>query len=392
MADITVGVKLEGDKGSLKDAGKIIAEGMTSALNRLGLGKMVSVAKSYGGDATAAAEKTGAIGAAAGTAVTGALLATGVGALEFIADVLKDMPIITAIMKMLGLIITILLLPLVPILKPVLMLLALLARALAPIMLSISDAIDKLLHPGGVDGKTGTGGVDMIALAETILNGIGDVVFLIEKTIWDTFYNLGLGIAEAGKKYMDYFFDLGVKLRKWTDDIGTKISVEWSKLTAMIAGIWDTYLKPIWDWLQLKMLTIWDIIKMPFQAIADALSTAVTAIKNLGGKIMTDIRNSAVYKVAASVVNKVTNALGIKDGIVQNGQVITTDPSDYLIATKNPKDLMGGVSDNGPRAAPTFIVNIDKPTIRNDDDIKALIRLINKAQQEQFRRYTSYVK
>ena len=38
----------------------------------------------------------------------------------------------------------------------------------------------------------------------------------------------------------------------------------------------------------------------------------------------------------------------IDDGIVQNGKVITTDPRDYIIATKNPESLGGSGNDGQP--------------------------------------------
>jgi len=44
-------------------------------------------------------------------------------------------------------------------------------------------------------------------------------------------------------------------------------------------------------------------------------------------------------------VKKATNflgdALGINDGIVQNGRIITTHPDDYIVATKTPETLGG---------------------------------------------------
>ena len=47
-----------------------------------------------------------------------------------------------------------------------------------------------------------------------------------------------------------------------------------------------------------------------------------------------------------SVGNAVTGALGINDGIVQNGQVITTHPDDFIIATKTPGSLGSGGGKN----------------------------------------------
>lgn len=60
-------------------------------------------------------------------------------------------------------------------------------------------------------------------------------------------------------------------------------------------------------------------------------------IKKAGGGVL-----SGVAGFASNVLGGAKSVLGINDGIVQNGQIITTHPDDYLIATKNPGSLMGG--------------------------------------------------
>ena len=93
--------------------------------------------------------------------------------------------------------------------------------------------------------------------------------------------------------------------------------------------------------------------------------------------------NSAVKTPVSSAMNAVKSLFGIRDGIVQGGRIITTDPSDYLIATKNPRSL-------GNNQPVTINITVDSPTVRSDSDIKELVRQIERSQQVSMRRYTSY--
>lgn len=79
-----------------------------------------------------------------------------------------------------------------------------------------------------------------------------------------------------------------------------------------------------------------------FSSIGTAINDVITYVENL----ITALSKLNFIQGAASAIKSVGgavgSALGIHDGIVQNGQVITTDPDDYIIATKDPSGLGGG--------------------------------------------------
>jgi acyl-[acyl carrier protein]--UDP-N-acetylglucosamine O-acyltransferase len=71
----------------------------------------------------------------------------------------------------------------------------------------------------------------------------------------------------------------------------------------------------------------------------------------------------------------------VEDAIITPRGVVNTSPSDYIIATKNPASL-GGMN---------VTINIDRPTVSSQQDIKALTRAIELELYKTQRRYNSYV-
>lgn len=123
MADVEVRVKTEIDEKSKRS----FFEGMEAGIN-----KTFSNFKGA---------KGGAIGGiAVGTAI-GSIISKPI---MMIVDALADFPMVVAVMKLLKLVMTVLLLPLVPILKPALIGLSKLATALLPVMTTLSNAIDSV--------------------------------------------------------------------------------------------------------------------------------------------------------------------------------------------------------------------------------------------------------
>ena len=63
----------------------------------------------------------------------------------------------------------------------------------------------------------------------------------------------------------------------------------------------------------------------------------------------------------------------VGDAIIRpNGDVIETDPADYLIATKNPSSLGGSTT-----------ININNPSVRQTSDIKLIANEVSRALQRQ---------
>ncbi len=100
-------------------------------------------------------------------------------------------------------------------------------------------------------------------------------------------------------------------------------------------------IKEVWDWFQKVLLTI--------DAFTNAVIKAVTWVSNLIQQ-MRDLAKE-LSKGAINAVGNFGGALGkivgVKDAIITpGGDVIQTDPADYLIATKNPGALAGGSGAN----------------------------------------------
>jgi hypothetical protein len=79
-----------------------------------------------------------------------------------------------------------------------------------------------------------------------------------------------------------------------------------------------------------------------FSAIGSAIASVVEWVNKL---IEALTKLNFVKGVGAAISgagSAIGRTLGINDGIVQNGKVITTHPDDYIIATKTPNSLLGG--------------------------------------------------
>lgn len=137
-----------------------------------------------------------------------------------------------------------------------------------------------------------------------------------------------------------------------------------------IVLIWTT----VWNGIKDFFVNIWD-------SIVDTAKTAIQSIKNFLQPIISMIDNviSRLQSIGKSVGNSVKGAvgavggfLGINDGIVQNGQIITTHPDDYIVATKDPASLGRGrggivVNINGGN-----YLSRDAALMMGDEIIKAL--------------------
>lgn len=101
--------------------------------------------------------------------------------------------------------------------------------------------------------------------------------------------------------------------------------------------IWEgikLYVKEAIDSIVKWFTDAWNTITKIVDKIKSAVSSVGGAIKSVGGSIKSGV---------SSAVSKVGSVLGINDGVIApNGQLISTHPDDWLIATKNPAGLGGG--------------------------------------------------
>lgn len=125
----------------------------------------------------------------------------------------------------------------------------------------------------------------------------------------------------------------------------TALSLLLTVATKVVTFLADGFLgiiKMIVDWISTLINKVNDLI--------NALSklNIAQAAKNVAGAVGGAIGNAA---------NWIGNKLGVQDAIIApNGNIITTAPDDYLIATKNPRGLGGGI-----------VVNINGGTYLSED-------------------------
>lgn len=127
--------------------------------------------------------------------------------------------------------------------------------------------------------------------------------------------------------------------------IGTMLVIAVGALVLSIKG-WILIIENLLElwarfvvWVNTNLLPI-------FSAIGDAIAAVWNWVNRL---IEAFSKLSVVQSIGSSIggaFSAVGHAVGINDGIVQNGQVITTHPDDYIIATKDPSSLGGGKNIN----------------------------------------------
>lgn len=147
-----------------------------------------------------------------------------------------------------------------------------------------------------------------------------------------------------------------------------ELITHWTQVKQFFADLWEavkliftghitilmTAIKLFLDTVKLIWTNTWNAIKNFFvnlwESIVSTAKAAIQSIKDFLQPIinMIDRVISRLQSIGKSVGNSVKGAvgavgnfLGINDGIVQNGQIITTHPDDYIVATKDPASLGG---------------------------------------------------
>ncbi len=168
-----------------------------------------------------------------------------------------------------------------------------------PIITAVSIILATLFVTGMVVALAATlaliGPFGLVIAAVLAIAGVATLAYTIWALYWPKIKDLALGAWEGIKN-------------------GLKSGWDW-----MVTNIFDPFTKKL-DSLIEKLKNMWDLVK----------STA----SSLGGGIK-------------SAVSSAGHALGINDGIVQNGNIITTHPDDFIIATKTPGSLGRGGGGGG---------------------------------------------
>ena len=128
----------------------------------------------------------------------------------------------------------------------------------------------------------------------------------------------------------------------------------WEKIKEAFSAAWELLgMFGDWYWNKLKesFADAWELLSgfgyWIFDEMTSVLSTSLNVLSGIGQWIkdkMTDLWDG-IKSTGSSMLDRITSTVGIGDGVVSpNGRLISINPKDYLLASKNPKDLMGGNS------------------------------------------------
>lgn len=402
---IELEVRLKNMDASLMSFSQRLQKNIDDVVRRMRLDRFTPVSTgvtSTGATSTAGIVKPISMGVVAGLAAGGVI-----AAVAAIAKALSDMPIIVGIMKLLKVILLLLLMPLIPILKPTLIALAKLAGVLSKITIPSTKAENISAQVGGVlGGVVGgmVGGPIGVAIGVMIGALIGQ---LLPKALQGlkNLWTIQIAWLEVGvdwvkgilKNALSGLKNLWIIQVSWIEKIVSSVAGFmkdfggwlWERIQSLFVGAIDV-VKMVWPFIQGLFdgfvnvgTTLWEWFTGLFKGTIDVGTVVWEWFKSLFVK--ESIKKSS--GASGSWVSQIINPLGtgnrrIADAVLQGGNIITTDPKDYIIATKNPASLSGGNIIN---------INIDKPTLMSQSDINNLVRQIEQKLYLMQRRYNSYV-
>lgn len=381
-------------------------------------------------------EKKGKTGAASKTkdAISGGVaagLAAGgvIGVLTMIADLLSGFPAVTAIMKLLKLFFFVLLYPLLPLFRKGMEAIAALVDFLMPISKEAEKGVQETIDKVSEGLKELGASEEVKSLGEFInnLDTADDSISkwtqnvqksneLIEKVkpartgdfVTDLYNEIITGFAKKlaqaqniGNLLIDALFAqpleasqkfaqlvIGHILLQIRDKIDA-VNQIWKFISEeVITGTIDAVAN-IWDYVSGELFTgiinaseqVWKFIMTLFQGYIDVTSTLWNWFTSLFvGTI--NVATTVWDWFTGLFSGKGKKEENVEDAIITPSGVVHTDPSDFIIATKNPRSLGGGGN---------VTININNPTVSNDGDIKKLVRTIEQQLYKMQRRSNSYV-
>lgn len=296
-----------------------------------------------------------AMGASAGVTAGGTI-----GVLSLIADAVKDLPIVTSVMKLFKLIIGLLFLPLIPVLVPILQKIGEFIAKITPYIQKISDTLQKSIDKGTPSGqdlfknlsKSFDSGAFISGIVDFIIGALSNAIQIIVigiEGLWFTLKSASepiiLGLQVVWKSLQPLF---------------ALIVLSWRAFTLLPSYIWHNILLPAFSFLKDAGLWIWNILKSPFEWLRDKMNSFISSIKN-------------AFSFGKHQVGGLISSEGLH--YLHRGERV-------LSATEASR------GSSGPGA--TFNISIDKPQISSKQDIDALIRELERRMQITMRRYTSY--
>ena len=163
----------------------------------------------------------------------------------------------------------------------------------------------------------------------------------------------------------------------WINGIEKDWETTWQKVSDFFLGIWDGIKSGLNTAVTFVKQEVQDLENF-INGVIGAVTGPLTAVGNTVSSII-----GGLTKAASSVVATGAAATGVSvhDAIIApNGNVINTDPMDYLIATKTPGSLLGGSHSNSNSQ---IIVNINGGTYLNPSSVKQMTDIIVRSINQQ---------
>lgn len=219
--------------------------------------------------------------------------------------------------------------------------------------------------------------------------------------------------VEFGKKLFEWLDAMGAKFGEWIsgtiikfDEIfGTRFADALIEITegiiGIFSGLWEslmglvtldfgrvgeglkTMLFGLWDLLKGIFLVGWSLLKLQ-------LLNAFIPLLTLGSFLLDNLKNTFIKSfevlsgIGSFIKDKILGFFGggggrsrsVGDAVISpNGNVITTNPNDFLIATQNPGELGGRGN--------TYNIEINVEGVMNDEVVSVLTRKLRAALNSQ---------
>jgi phage-related minor tail protein len=216
-------------------------------------------------------------------------------------------------------------------------------KALAPALLKLVEAITPIVEKVGewIDAHPKlAAGIILVAGAAFGLITIVGALGLAIAGLSATAAALGIGLVAL----LGWMVLIPVAIAAIIA-IGALLIAHWTQIKAFFATLWadvKALTEEAWEAIKSYLLGLWDALKDDLEAVYDWFVDKINAIISLYNSV-----KSKISAVAGAVTSTVKSVVHVNDAIIKpDGSIITTHPDDYLIATKDPNSLGGGVTVN----------------------------------------------
>ena len=145
--------------------------------------------------------------------------------------------------------------------------------------------------------------------------------------------------------------------------------------TISVLNVFKTKITETWQSIKDSFADIWKSVRIGFYTIITAIVEVLRKVKvfgNIEGWRFESTKTGLYHKQKnGNMINVTKDTIDdIDDGIITpNNQVIKTNPKDYIIAMKQPQQLVTASSSKG---ATNYSITINNPIVRNDNDIRQI--------------------